>query len=1526
MMQNEDSVDTTTTGVAATTQTSDHHHSSSSGSASEVASHPSTTTITHKKHRCQQEGMHIQDKGQQELDSSSTSTTTSTFKGNALTFITPEKEQTQGEDDDESNRTVKASLSTNLHKVAPSAPVCRTISSEEASQVEMPNTKATRTKTSKEQQQPAGSYHEYDIHYRHHGWSRMDLSEALNLYNDSYQKCHNTFKGFNNSNTQDNNPSLLSFCEPAPWLPSLPGMRIKETGMDIPLPLVQTQAQLLADLPPYQPFQATATSSILFSTTTTCDTVARHFLDPNSIEFTNPMWHEGIQQLISHVSSSSTYGIHPDLVSSKLDFICLEQEQKHQESHPTYLSNSKTTTSSSSSSNNNSKSRCHFATLLIQLPSICTGGSIVNKINKSENNKNNSKMTKETIECTHPTQTSSVSMERYCRPSSTTASSTNSAAFGCHYFCIEKPYRNDPFQQNKNNEMKNPEQKTPKNDKDSLSYEIMPIMSGNRILLHYSLYMTLENTSLPRLEQLPTNSMSSFSQQALSIVLNGLSESDSLFVLPLEESTYSISMFEEMGIDALQGMDLIRYQALDLAGCKTRTIPHDDKDHDNVKSRRRQQQSWTCFVTQLNCTSTEFGFGSPSTSSDTTYTSTNSCSLGINDTDHMNNTDESSWEVVRRTYFDPEIVRVFRTNGYDVSLLAHGLNQLVSFQSVHDSRQQNHIYSNNNNDGDEKSKSSYKKSCGGHVLNILQHSQFTQQLEKDEQSNHHHHPDSTAVDEYQDDNNEEQVRNRLFQWKNIQTRPIRYDGNQGGSGGGATRESTHESYALVFHRSTQTWTNLIFEKVLNDSKSFSSVIALIQKGNTELFNHLLNYIRQKLQSTKPRLRPILSQFHCASLFKQIHLRQTSSQALVEQFQLLLEALHVPSSTTPSQHSIAIPTPELADAIFAFCKAHPMTKVFDSVNIYLQRLLQAPPPNTALDLVYQVDFLLSVQSFKCDLEGNQQRNEESSIALDEHLERFWNQSPRPQPYDWALTTPSWNQVPIASQSKASRKDPFDRFVHATERLLQRHGWNCVQDVVDVCVLCLRNRKSGIMNDGAATDTYRSPQSLPPLDHLVRCVHYLSRLQPSLPRRIVMSDATRLRHGASNQQNPSLWQDWLDSVVQDFGPALIEASRNSSSALLSQATHHRGFATVGSFERNSTHGTDKEGWCRLSTTDKRNLLYLFVERGTTAECEIILQWASSALSAASNSSPTNGSSATSSLQHRVISSYHRRSPPPPPRKNQVAESVWDFMQELEKVWMRVPSPRDPATMHSFVGRLRERAQHVRITQLEQHYQDLQSHIQQGEPAFSWCLDTVEETPCSALTAFLRSPRSGPERIWIEGGINMARQLAQYRQRGYMIKVVDKQHHDQHHDPRGPPHHPNSSSALPNAARSGSSSIVEGPVAIIVQKNRSHHLDRLAEFEREKERLVDCAREIQRLGGSTLLGLPGLSSPTMGESSFFTVPETSDSTPETLSSTTITAPTSSTSSTSMLRSSNRIMMEPPPAKKLRSSPPSFEPPRGS
>jgi hypothetical protein len=105
----------------------------------------------------------------------------------------------------------------------------------------------------------------------------------------------------------------------------------------------------------------------------------------------------------------------------------------------------------------------------------------------------------------------------------------------------------------------------------------------------------------------------------------------------------------------------------------------------------------------------------------------------------------------------------------------------------------------------------------------------------------------------------------------------------------------------------------------------------------------------------------------------------------------------------------------------------------------------------------------------------------------------------------------------------------------------------------------------------------------------------------------------------------------------------------------------------------------------------------------------------------------------------------------------------LSKLNKIFDRAASSfpaltyRDASAAHEFVEAVKSRFMESKLADLYARYQKLVPTTQTAHPVFlSWSMPHAT-TSCRALTAFLRSPRSGPERIIVGGGINYARSLA-------------------------------------------------------------------------------------------------------------------------------------------------------------------------
>ena len=98
---------------------------------------------------------------------------------------------------------------------------------------------------------------------------------------------------------------------------------------------------------------------------------------------------------------------------------------------------------------------------------------------------------------------------------------------------------------------------------------------------------------------------------------------------------------------------------------------------------------------------------------------------------------------------------------------------------------------------------------------------------------------------------------------------------------------------------------------------------------------------------------------------------------------------------------------------------------------------------------------------------------------------------------------------------------------------------------------------------------------------------------------------------------------------------------------------------------------------------------------------------------------------------------------------------ILNKVVTVALAAPTYRDAAAVNEFVQAVQCRLKMLKMSVLHIRYQKLVSATQNGEPVFSWSMPQAT-SPNTTLTAFLRSPRAGPETIVVGGGINNARSL--------------------------------------------------------------------------------------------------------------------------------------------------------------------------
>lgn len=144
-------------------------------------------------------------------------------------------------------------------------------------------------------------------------------------------------------------------------------------------------------------------------------------------------------------------------------------------------------------------------------------------------------------------------------------------------------------------------------------------------------------------------------------------------------------------------------------------------------------------------------------------------------------------------------------------------------------------------------------------------------------------------------------------------------------------------------------------------------------------------------------------------------------------------------------------------------------------------------------------------------------------------------------------------------------------------------------------------------------------------------------------------------------------------------------------------------------------------------------------------------------------------------------------------------------------------DDAATNDFVQAVKSRVKELKLSDLFTRYQKLLPATQIAPSGFSWSMPQAN-TPCEALTAFLKSPRSGPEELIVGGGINNARKLASGAHRYTIVANANQQGY---------------------SVRIEATSAMGKNAAIIVTKT-SDYTNALAE-------LSSLAAEIRKLGGS-------------------------------------------------------------------------------
>ena len=262
-------------------------------------------------------------------------------------------------------------------------------------------------------------------------------------------------------------------------LPSYPGLLVEGIDGQLGLPLHKTQATLLASQAEQAPYGKGAETLI--------DTSVRNVLQvaPERVSFTNPAWEEGMLGLAKEAAEK--LGTPADQVSAKLYKLLLYQPGSfflpHQDTE---------------------KDSGMFATLVIQLPSVFTGGESI--VRGKDGRQRVFKL----------------------------GNDTGEAAFASHYMCHYA----------------------------DCEHEVREVSSGYRLALVYSLCFTQGH----RKELYSATDSPGGSQRAqlsnLSLKIHQLPPDQRLFVLPLEHK-YTQASLEEFRFDCLKGLDRERYSALE---------------------------------------------------------------------------------------------------------------------------------------------------------------------------------------------------------------------------------------------------------------------------------------------------------------------------------------------------------------------------------------------------------------------------------------------------------------------------------------------------------------------------------------------------------------------------------------------------------------------------------------------------------------------------------------------------------------------------------------------------------------------------------------------------------------------------------------------------------------------------------------------------------------------------------------------------------------------------------------------------
>jgi hypothetical protein len=172
-------------------------------------------------------------------------------------------------------------------------------------------------------------------------------------------------------------------------------------------------------------------------------------------------------------------------------------------------------------------------------------------------------------------------------------------------------------------------------------------------------------------------------------------------------------------------------------------------------------------------------------------------------------------------------------------------------------------------------------------------------------------------------------------------------------------------------------------------------------------------------------------------------------------------------------------------------------------------------------------------------------------------------------------------------------------------------------------------------------------------------------------------------------------------------------------------------------------------------------------------------------------------------------------------------------LDRVASSPPAPtyRDASAIHEFVQEVKSRARELKLAGLYSRYLKLAPATQTANPVFSWSMPRAT-TSCQALTAFLRSPRIGPERIVVGGGIKYSRSLASGSNR-YSASSNQRDQLNQGY-----------SAVIEATSNTGKNA------AIVVFKTRALFDAQMSKHTSDLAELSKLANEIRVLGGSVPL----------------------------------------------------------------------------